>query len=204
MLAPVRSRNEPSGEKNMKRFTTLLTGFVLALAAATASADAYDSALKNFRDAGQSAGFFSKSYGYALFPTIGKAGLVIGGAHGDGKVYVGGRYVGDSTVTRLSLGFQAGAQAYSQIVFFENKAAFDAFTSNDFEFSAGASAVLITLGANAEAGTTGASAGASLTKKDATTAGQFEKGMAVFSIVKGGAMYEASLGGQKYTYKAAK
>ncbi len=188
----------------MKSFKNMLVGAVLALVAITASADAYDDAIKNFRGAGQSAGFFGKSYGYAVFPTIGKAGLVIGGAHGDGKVYAGGRYVGDSSLTRLSVGFQAGAQAYSQIIFFENKQAFDTFTSNDFEFSAGASAVLITLGATAEAGTTGASASASATKKDATTAGRYENGMAVFSIVKGGAMYEASLGGQKYKYKPVK
>lgn len=188
----------------MNAIKSFLTGTILALAAATAFADSYDAALKNFRDAGQSASFFHKSYGYAIFPTIGKAGLVIGGAHGDGKVYVGGRYVGDSTLTRLSLGFQAGGQAYSQIVFFENKQAYDKFTGRDFEFSAGASAVLITAGATAEAGTTGASASASATKKNATTTGKYENGMVVFNIVKGGAMYEASLGGQHYKFKPAK
>jgi lipid-binding SYLF domain-containing protein len=188
----------------MKTMKTLLSGVVLALAAATALADSYDTAVKNFRDAGQSAEFFRKSYGYAVFPTIGKAGLIVGGAHGDGKVYVGGRYVGDSTLTKLSVGFQAGGQAYSQIIFFENKQAFDKFTGRDFEFSAGASAVLITAGATAEAGTTGASASASLTKKEATTAGRYENGMVVFSIVKGGAMYEATLGGQRYRFKPLK
>jgi len=188
----------------MKGIKTIgLTALLLAFTA-TAFADAYDDALKNFRNAGQSAGFFSNSYGYAVFPTIGKAGLLVGGAYGDGKVYVGGKYVGDSTLTKLSVGFQAGGQAYSQIIFFENKKAFDTFTSRDFEFSAGASAVLITAGATAEAGTTGASASASVTRKDATTAGRYEKGMAVFSIVKGGAMYEASLGGQHYKYKPLK
>ncbi len=188
----------------MKAIKTILTGAILALAAATAFADAYDASLKNFRDAGQSAGFFSKSYGYALFPTIGKAGLVVGGAFGDGKVYVGGKYVGDATLTKLSVGFQAGGQAYSQIIFFENKQAFDKFTDHDFEFSAGASAVLITAGATAEAGTTGASASASVSKKDATTSGRYENGLVVFNIVKGGAMYEASLGGQHYKYKPLK
>jgi lipid-binding SYLF domain-containing protein len=186
----------------MKSIKPLLAGLWLALVAATALADSYDSALKSFRDAGQSAAFFKRSYGYAIFPTIGKAGLVIGGAHGDGKVYVGGGYVGDSTLTRLSLGFQAGGQAYSQIIFFENKRAFDKFTGRDFEFSAGASAVLITAGATAEAGTAGASASASATRKNATTTGRYENGMVVFNIVKGGAMYEASLGGQHYKYKS--
>src|SRR4051812_24379599 len=85
-----------------------LLAAILALGTATAFADAYDSALKNFRAAGQSASFFHRSYGYAVFPTIGKAGLVVGGAYGDGKVYVGGKYVGDSTLTKVSIGFQAG------------------------------------------------------------------------------------------------
>lgn len=188
----------------MNSARTLLAGLMLVLASASAWADAYDDTLKLFREAGQSAEFFRNSYGYALFPTIGKAGLIVGGAHGDGKVYVGGRYVGDTTVTKLSVGFQAGGQAFSQIIFFQNKKALDAFTSNEFEFSAGASAVLITAGATAEAGTTGAAASASATKKNATTAGQYENGMVVFTIIKGGAMYEASLGGQRYTYKPAK
>jgi lipid-binding SYLF domain-containing protein len=188
----------------MKAIQKMLTGAMLALVAVTAFADAYDTALKNFHDAGQSAAFFSKSYGYALFPTVGKAGLVVGGAFGDGKVYVGGKYVGDATLTKLSVGFQAGGQAYSQIIFFENKQAFDKFADHEFEFSAGASAVLITAGATAEAGTTGASASASVTKKDATTSGKYENGMVVFNIVKGGAMYEASLGGQHYKYKPLK
>jgi lipid-binding SYLF domain-containing protein len=188
----------------MKATRTLLAAAFLALAAATASADAYKGAVHDFQSAGESAGFFNTSYGYAVFPTIGKAGLVLGAAHGDGKVYVHGAYVGDATVTRLSVGLQAGAQAYSQIIFFENKAAFDKFTDHDFEFSAGASAVLITTGATAEAGTTGASASASVTKNDATTTGKYENGMAVFNIVKGGAMYEASLGGQHYQFKPLK
>ena len=182
----------------------LLVGALLSMLAITAVADEYDDAAKTFRNAGQSARFFGNSYGYALFPTVGKAGLVIGGAHGDGKVYVGGRNVGTTTLTKLSVGFQAGAQAYSQIIFFQNKKAFDTFTTNEFEFAANASAVLITAGATAEAGTTGASASASATKKDAATVGQYQNGVAVFNIVKGGAMYEASLAGQRYTYKPVK
>lgn len=188
----------------MKTLKTTLAGLLLAFVATTTWADAYDDAAKSFRDAGQSAAFFRSSYGYALFPTIGKAGLVVGGAYGDGKVYVGGRYVGDTTLTKLSVGFQAGGQAYSQIIFFKDRKAFDKFTSRDFEFSANASAVLITIGATAEAGTTGASASASTTKRNARTRGQYENGMAVFNIVKGGAMYEASLAGQRYRYKPVK
>jgi lipid-binding SYLF domain-containing protein len=184
-----------------KQIGVMFTFAVLLMAASGARADEYDRAIKSFQDAGQSAAFFRNSYAYVVFPTIGKAGLVVGGAHGDGKAYVGGQHVGDVTLTKLSLGLQAGAQAYSQIIFFQNKKAFDAFTSNDFEFSAGASAVLITAGATAEAGSTGSSASASASRKDAATAGKYQNGMVVFSIVKGGAMYEASLAGQKYKFK---
>lgn len=187
----------------MKGFKAILTGMVLVLSAATALADEYDDTIEKFRDAGQSARFFDKSYGYAVFPTVGKGGLVVGGARGSGRVYANGRYVGDSTLTKVSVGLQAGGQAYSQIIFFEDKKAFDAFTSNDFEFNAGASAVLIRSGASAEAGTTGAAASANTSKKEATT-GAYQNGMVVFTIVKGGAMYEASLGGQKYSYKPLK
>ncbi|MGC4028918.1 MAG: lipid-binding SYLF domain-containing protein [Steroidobacteraceae bacterium] len=188
----------------MNRARVILTGLLLVLAGSAALADVYDDTIQLFRNAGQSSAFFKKSYAYAVFPTIGKAGLVVGGAYGDGKVYVGNRYVGDTTLTKLSIGFQAGGQAYSQIIFFQNKKAFDTFANRDFEFSANASAVLITAGATAEAGSTGASATASATKRDARTVGEYENGMAVFAIIKGGAMYEASLAGQRYKFKRAK
>ncbi len=173
----------------------------MMLWAGMAAADKYADTIALFKNAGESADFFSKSYGYAVFPTIGKGGLVVGGAHGEGRVYRGGAYVGDTTVTQVSVGFQAGGQAFSQIVFFEDKRAFDEFTKGNFEFSADISAVAITAAAGATAGTTGAGAGASGGKKDAATAGNYHKGIAVFVIVKGGAMYEASVGGQKFTYK---
>ncbi len=173
----------------------------LALTGTAAAGDPYADTIELFKNAGQSAEFFDKSYGYAVFPTIGKAGFVVGGAHGKGHVYDHDKYVGDAKVTKLSVGFQAGGQAYSQIVFFEDKRAFDEFTSGNFEFGAGVNAVAITASAGAEAGTTGTSAGAAGGKKDATTVGKYYKGMAVFTIVKGGAMYEASVAGQKYDYK---
>jgi lipid-binding SYLF domain-containing protein len=173
-----------------------------ALVCSAALADEYDDTATLFKNAGQSASFFKNSYAYAVFPTIGKGGLVVGGAHGTGHVYLHGKYVGDSSMTQVSVGFQAGGQAYSQIVFMEDKRAFDEFTSGQFGFDAGVGAVAITAAAGASAGTSGGSAGASGGKKDATTAGKYYKGMAVFTIVKGGAMYEASLAGQKYSYKA--
>mgnify|MGYP001819037517 FL=1 len=135
-----------------------------------------------------------------MFPTIGKAGFVVGGAHGKGRVYAGGKHTGDTAMTQLSVGFQAGAQGYSQIIFFEDQRAYDEFTGGNFEFSADASAVAITAGASAQAGSTGSSAGASGGKKDATTVGGYYKGMATFIVAKGGLMFEAALAGQKFSY----
>lgn len=169
---------------------------------ALAWADNYSDTVSLFRNAGQSAGFFGRSYGYALFPTIGKGGLGVGAAHGSGHVYRQGKYVGDTSMTQLSVGLQAGGQAYSQIIFFQDERALNEFTSGHFEFDATMSAVAITAAAGGSAGTSGTSAGASGGKKDAATAGDFHKGVAVFTIVKGGAMYEASLAGQRFSYKA--
>ena len=176
-------------------------GAALLLIGAVSRAASYHDTVELFRNAGQSGTFFQNCYGYAVFPTIGKGGLIVGGAHGDGRVYLQGRYVGDMSMTQLSVGLQAGGQAYSQIIFFEDKRAFDEFTNGSFEFGADASAVAITAAAGASAGTTGANAGASGGMKDAVTAGRYYRGFAVFTIVKGGAMYEASLAGQKFTYK---
>jgi lipid-binding SYLF domain-containing protein len=157
---------------------------------------------KLFQDAGESASYFKNSYGYAVFPTIGKAGLGIGGAHGSGCVYEKGKQVGTAKMNQVSFGWQAGAQGYSLLVFFEDDRAFKDFTSGNFEFGAKASAVAITAGASAGAGTGGTSSGASAGKKDATTQTRtgYEKGMASFSIIKGGLMYEAALGGAKFKY----
>ena len=180
----------------------LLFAALIVLPIASALADDYDDTIKVFRNAGESAKFFDKSYGYAVFPTIGKGGIGIGGAYGTGRVYEKGAYVGDASMTQVTVGLQLGGQAYSQIIFFEDKRAFDEFTSGEFEFGAQASAVAITAGAQAQAGTTGTSAGASGTQSRATTKGVgYEKGMAVFTIAKGGLMYEASIGGQKFNYK---
>jgi lipid-binding SYLF domain-containing protein len=173
----------------------------MSLASVTAWADAYDDTIALFKDAGQSAAFFDKSYGYAVFPTIGKGGLGVGGAHGSGHVYKHGEYVGDTTMNQVSVGLQAGGQAFSQIVFFEDERAFNEFTSGNFAFGADVGAVALTAAASASAGSKGKSAGASGGKNDAATVGGYHKGVAVFTIVKGGAMYEATVAGQKFKYK---
>jgi lipid-binding SYLF domain-containing protein len=175
---------------------------MLAIGSAAAGANKFTETIELFKNAGESSAFFASCYGYAVFPTIGKGGLIVGGAHGKGRVYEKGKYIGDTAMTQLSVGFQAGGQAYSQIIFFEDKRALDEFTKGNFEFEAGVSAVAITAAAEGTAGTSGASAGASGGKKDATTVGShYYKGMAVFVIVKGGAMAQAAVAGQKFTYE---
>ena len=182
---------------SMQRIGVVL---MLMLFCAVVRADEFDDTIKVFQTAGESGQFFKTAYGYAVFPTIGKGGVGIGGAHGKGRVYQGGKHVGDTSMTQLTAGLQLGAQAFSQIIFFEDKRSFDEFTSGNFEFGAQASAVAITAGASATAGSTGTSAGASAGKHDASTVGQYRKGMAVFTVAKGGLMYEATLGGQKFKY----
>lgn len=185
--------------------THLIRSLALVLAsafllAAPARADDYADTIKLFRDAGESAKYFGNSYGYAVFPTIGKGGLVVGGAFGRGKVYRGGQPVADVSMTQVSVGLQLGGQAYSEIIFFQNKNAFDDFMSGNFEFGADASAVAIVAAANARASSAGgASAGASGTMHNAVTAGGYHHGFAVFTIAKGGLMYQAALSGQKFS-----
>lgn len=184
------------------KFKQFLLFFLLILPLIAVGEEKYEETINVFKGAGESGSFFDKSYGYAVFPTIGKAGLVVGGARGKGRVYTQGNYVGDTTVTQLTVGLQLGAQGFSEIIFFEDKRAFDEFSSGNFGFSAEATAVAITAGASARATTEGSTAGASGGKHDAATAGKYRKGMAVFSVAKGGLMYEASVGGQKFSYTA--
>jgi lipid-binding SYLF domain-containing protein len=185
----------------MQRLTQVLgLGLLALLASGVANADKYSDTETMFRNAGESATFFSNSYAYAIFPTVGEGAFIVGGARGTGRVYVNGQWVGHTTMTQLSLGFQAGGKAFSQIIFFRDKSALDQFESGSFEFSAGASAVAITAGASASVGTSGSSSGASGGQHNATTDGSWNAGMAVFSIAKGGLMYSANIAGQKFSY----
>ena len=145
--------------------------------------------------------FFKNSYGYAVFPTIGKGGIGIGGSFGKGKVFRSGIITGEVSLVKMTIGFQLGGQAFSEIIFFEDKRAYDEFTSGNFEFDASASAVAITAGVQAKAGTEGTTAGVSTgpaTGKQAPSS--YRKGMAVFIHTKGGFMYEATIGGQKFNF----
>lgn len=184
----------------MKRLPILLGALLLSIAS-VAHAAGYTETIEVFKKAGASADFFRNAYAYAVFPTVGEGGFIVGAAVGKGRVYVHRRLVGDTTMTQLSAGFQAGGKAYSQIIFFEDKRALEEFESGSFEFAAGASATAITAAAGGSIGTAGATATASGTVNNATTGTLgYNKGMAVFTIAKGGLMYAATLSGQKYSY----
>lgn len=166
-----------------------------------AQADEYSEALATFKQSPVAQKFFDSAYGYAVFPSIAKGGVGIGAAHGNGRVYRGGSIVGSTSMTQLSVGFQLGAQAYSQIIFFQDKRAFDEFTSGNFEFAAGASAIAITASAQATASTTGVSASTgSQAARTKQADASYTKGMAVLTVARGGLMYEAAIAGQKYDY----
>jgi lipid-binding SYLF domain-containing protein len=184
--------------KHLIRSLALLPLLLASISAAHARG--YSDTIAVFKNAGASGTFFGRSYAYAVFPTVGSGALGVGGAYGKGRVYVHGVYTGDASIGQVSVGFQAGGKAYSQIIFFEDKRALDEFESGNFEFGADASVVAITAGANAGAATNGASAGVSAGQNDATTRGIYQKGMAVFTIAKGGLMYSASIAGQKFSY----
>lgn len=124
--------------------------------------------------------WFSDSYGYVIFPNIGKGGIGIGGAAGNGIVYERGKMVGKAKMTQVSVGFQWGGQAYREVIFFESKEALARFKASKYEFSAQVSAVAVTAGASANA--------------------KYRDGVAVFTQQKGGLMYEATVGGQKFKY----
>jgi lipid-binding SYLF domain-containing protein len=123
---------------------------------------------------------FDKAYGYVIFPNVGKGGLGIGGAAGNGVVYEQNKRVGMAKLSQVSIGFQAGGQAYREVIFFETKNEMDRFKESRFEFSAQASAVAVTEGASANV--------------------KYTDGVMVFTMQKSGLMYEASVGGQKFTF----
>jgi lipid-binding SYLF domain-containing protein len=174
---------------------------ILAMSAGAAyAATRYQDTVALFKNAGQSAKFFDTSYAYAVFPTIGEGGLGVGAARGKGHVYVHGKWVGDVTMTELSVGLQAGGEAFSEVIFFEDKRALDEFESGSFEFGADASVVAVTAGASASAGTDGTGSGVSGGMKDAVLRGKYYRGMAVFTIPKGGLMGQASVAGEKFHY----
>lgn len=179
--------------------STLLL-WISALCMSGAHADAYSEAMNNFNKSDQLQRYLKTAYGYAVFPTITKAAIALGGARGSGVVYEKGMVVGTSTLTQLSIGLQLGGQAFSQIILFEDKATLDDFKNNQFQFSAQATAIAITANASAQTGTTGNSATASATDAAHKAKAQYSHGMMIFTTAKGGLMYEASVAGQKFSF----
>jgi len=124
--------------------------------------------------------FFDHAYGYAVFPTVGKGGIGLGGAYGKGRVFERGRDIGRASLTQVTVGFQFGGQAYSEIIFFKDRGALNRFKDGKLKFAAQASAVAATAGAAANA--------------------DYDHGVAVFTMEKGGLMYEATIGGQSFDF----
>jgi lipid-binding SYLF domain-containing protein len=189
----------------MKKMSLILiVALILGVSAVAVAAEVedYSSTINVYQESPVVAKFFKNAYGYAVFPTIGKAGYIIGGSYGKGQVYRDGKVTGASSVIEGSIGFQIGAEAFSEIVFFKDKAAYEQFTSGSFEFGATAQAVAVTAGAQALAGSTGTGAGASAGPKTGVQANaEYVNGMATFVHAKGGLMFEASIGGQKFTFE---
>ncbi len=124
--------------------------------------------------------FFDNAYGYAVFPSIGKGAVGVGGAHGEGEVYERGRFIGRTTMSQGTVGFALGGQVYSELIFFKDEPALVVFKGGNMEFSGNASAVAARAGAAAAA--------------------DYESGVAVFVMPKAGLMFEASIGGQKFEF----
>ena len=181
-----------------------LSGLVLMIFIASnqAAANSYSDTMNRFQKSPVVQPFFDDAYGYAVFPTIGKGGMGLGFAFGKGRVYKQGEVTGSVSVGKASIGFQIGGQVFSEMIFFQDKRAYDEFTKGNFELEASASAVAITAGLQAKSGSEGESASA--TAGPATTVqaeAHYQKGMAVFVYTKGGLMFEAAVGGQKFTFK---
>jgi lipid-binding SYLF domain-containing protein len=125
--------------------------------------------------------FFHGSAGYVVFPTVGKGAIGVGGAHGSGILFEQGQPVGKATLTQVTIGLQLGGESYSEVVFLETAATVKDFKKGNFELAAQASAMAAAAGASANA--------------------KYKQGVAVFTVAKGGLMYEASVGGQKFGYE---
>ena len=125
--------------------------------------------------------FFKKAHGYAVFPEITKGAIGIGGAGGDGTVFERGAAIGSASMTQVTIGFQLGGQTYSEVIFFKDKAALDHFKSGEYEVAAGASAIAL--------------------KEGVSKTAEYSNGVAIFTMATGGLMFEASVGGQKFSFE---
>ena len=145
-------------------------------------ADATEAKADFIRTDGMMKSLFDNAYAYVIFPNVGKGAIGVGGAAGNGIVYEHGKAIGRAKMKQVSVGFQFGGQAYREVIFFESKENLDRFKEDKFEFAAQASAVAATAGASANV--------------------KYANGVMIFTQQKGGLMYEASVGGQKFDYTA--
>ncbi len=125
---------------------------------------------------------FDDAAGYAVFPSVGKGAIGVGGAYGRGELFEYGQVTGFCDISQATIGFQLGGQAYSELIFFETANALTRFRRGNFAFAAQVSAVAATAGVSADA--------------------DYESGVIVFTMTKGGLMYEASVGGQKFSFES--
>ena len=179
--------------KSTNFFLQVTTLFVILIALTSSSFGQSKSKTKKIIDDAQEAkaefmkadpkisDLFSKAYGYVIFPNVGKGAVGIGGASGNGVAYENGVQIGMAKMTQVSIGFQWGGQAYREVIFFETKDDMDRFKENRVELSAQVSAVAAASGASANA--------------------KYVEGVIVFTMQKGGLMYEAAVGGQKFKFE---
>ena len=183
----------------------LMSAVFLAALTATAHAQRVrdvSETVELFRSIPQVAPYFEGSYGYAVWPRIGRGGLGVGASRGRGQVYVGGQMTGFSMHTEISIGLQAGGQTYRQIIFFQDRETYEKFTRDSFEFDASASAVAVTASAQAGAGTSGSRASAGAGNPNTAAGGGYHNGLQVFTMAEGGLMYQATIAGQRYNFEA--
>ena len=176
-------------KRNRMKWLSLLLLAFMTLPAVVLAQDEDDNKLVNdaneareafIKSDGHMKTLFDNSYGYVIFPNVGKGAVGVGGAAGNGVVYEQGNMIGRAKMKQVSVGFQFGGQAYREVIFFENKEALDRFKEDKFEFAAQVSAVAAASGASADA--------------------KYSEGVLVFTQEKKGLMYEASVGGQKFSF----
>jgi lipid-binding SYLF domain-containing protein len=166
--------------KNIIKFSIILLIFLpISTYAQKYDVEESNKAIAEFKEVDpEISKIFGSSYGYAVLYSVGKGAVGIGGAGGKGSVYKGGSPVADVKMSQVTVGFQFGGQKYAEVIFFENKEAYERFVGNNFEFAAQVSAVALKAGASADS--------------------EYRDGVLVFTMAIGGLMYEASIGGQKF------
>ena len=183
------SRVNKETNNNMRYFKTMIVAVAfLGMFTATAQDDKTNELIKDAEKAKTDlvskneslATFFENSAGYVIFPNVGKGGLIIGGASGNGIVYEEGNVIGKSNLKKLNIGFQAGGQAVVEVIFFETKTDLERFKEDDFQFAAETSAVAVKSGIAFNA--------------------KYKDGVAVFAMPKAGLMADASVGGQRFEF----